>query len=485
VSQSPGEHRSDDAADPRQAEEDEPAGSAPDERPSPPADPAPDDDAPADSRSGDAASADSLPGDGAPEATVADRGHAPGSPPPHGPPAAPGAPPAPPPGAGGPQAPPWWAQQPPAAGPPPGYSPPPPPWSPPPPRYGAPPPQYGPPASGTGRPSEPVPADRDRLSVHLIWEAVLAVIAVVLLIGTAALTPHQNVTSALNEAGYLGLIAAGLAFSFRTGSPNLAVGAILSFTSTLAAYLITEHQWGRPAALILAIMVATLIGLVLGVMVAVLSVPAWAVTVGAIAVIEAITLGITDRRVIPVRFDGPYPTAMWFAVFLVVSVGGGALWLVPAVRRPLSALRNPGDPARWTGPRTGLGAVAGLTGSSFLAGLAAVPLLMRLQMADIAGTSLMTVAFAAVLLGGVSVFGRRGGVFGTLLGVTIVALMQTLVAYNDGPFWVSTLLVGLVVLAGLGVGRGLESVTDVLNRGRRPAFAPAPPPHPPGPPAER
>jgi ribose/xylose/arabinose/galactoside ABC-type transport system permease subunit len=387
---------------------------------------------------------------------------------------------------------PWWNQgQPaplppggplppprPSGGPPPGpYQPQPaPPWGyaqpgPPPPWAPAPPP-----------PSQP-PAERDRISVHLIWEGVLAVIAVALLIGTAAMTQHQNLTSALDQAGYVGLVATGLAFSLRTGAPNLAVGAILSFSAMLSAYLITEQQWSKPAAFILAILLATLIGVLLGVLVAVLSVPSWALTLGAVAVIQAIMLSFTHSPIIPVHFTGRYPTALWYGLFFVLSVGGGGLWLVPGVRRALSGGRQPGEPGRWTGPRSGLGAVAGLTGSSFLAGLAAVPMLTHLQVADSSGTALTTVAFGAVLLGGVSVFGRRAGVFGTLLAVTIVALLQTLALYNGAEFWVSTLIVGLAALFGLGASRGIETATDLLNR--RPAKAAQPPlqppmqPHPP------
>jgi ribose/xylose/arabinose/galactoside ABC-type transport system permease subunit len=327
------------------------------------------------------------------------------------------------------------------------------------------------------------PAERDRISVHLIWEGALAVIVIALLIGTAAMTPHQNLTAALGQAGYVGLLAVGLSFSLRTGAPNLAIGSILSFSAMLSAYLITAQQWSKPAAFILAILLATLIGVLLGVLVAVLSVPAWAVTLGAVAVIQAITLSFVDSPIIPVRFGGSYPTALWYGLFFVLSVGGGGLWLVPGVRRALGGGRHPGEPGRWTGPRTGLGAIAGLTGSSFVAGLAAIPVLMRLQAADSSGTNLTTLAFAAVLLGGVSVFGRRGGVFGTLLGVTVVAIIQTLVSYNDGPFWVSTLIVGLAALLGLGASRGIETATDLLNR--RPAKAAPPPPmyaQPPAPP---
>ena len=332
-------------------------------------------------------------------------------------------------------------------------------------------------------PPAPAPgdADRDRPAVHLIWEGVLAVIAVVLIVATAAMTPHQNLTTAFGEAGYLGLVAAGLAFSLRTGSPNLAVGSIVGFSSALSAYLIADHQWGKPAAMILAVVLATLIGLVLGVLVAVLSMPAWVVTLAAAAVIQAIALSLTDGAVVPVRFSGSYPAALWYGLFFMVSVGGGALWLLPGVRRPFAASRGPGDPARWTGPRAGAGAIAGLTGSSFLAGLAAVPLLMRIQATESSGVTLTTVALAAVLLGGASVFGRRAGVFGTLLAVTILAIVQALVAYNEGPFWVHSLVIGLAALFGVAACRGLESATDQLNRRRPAALSPPPSPPPPAP----
>jgi len=326
-------------------------------------------------------------------------------------------------------------------------------------------------------------AERDRISVHLVWEAVLALLAVGLLIGTAAMTRSQNITSALNQAGYLGLMATGLAFSLRTRSPNLAIGAITAFTSTLSAYLITEHQWGKPGAFIVAVVLATLIGFVLGVLVAVLSVPAWAVTLVAVAVVQGIALSFFSNGglIIPVRFEGQYPTALWYGLFVVISVGGGALWLLPAIRQPLSTGRRSGDPGEYGGLRTGLGAIAGLTGSSFLAGLAAIPMLMRFQAAEPNVANMTTTALVAVLLGGVSVFGRRAGVFGTFLAVTIVMLVQTLIVFNDAPIWVNTLVLGLIGLLGVGAIRGLESFTDALNR--RPAASYPPPPQPPSPPA--
>ncbi|MCO6005542.1 hypothetical protein NE236_11175 [Actinoallomurus purpureus] len=362
----------------------------------------------------------------------------------------------PPPGPGGWPAPAPWSYPPGPPGPPPG------PWSP------APGPPGLPPWAGT--PPTAPPAERDRLAVHLVWEGFLAVIAVVLLVATVAMTSKGNLTFAFGQAGYLGLAATGLALSLRTASPNLAVGSIVAFTDVLAASLATKHGWGTPVAMITAVVLATVIGFVLGLVVVMLSVPAWAATFGAAALLQAVTLGLSGGTMIPVMSIGSYPTALWFGLFAVVSAGGGALWLVPGVRSRLGAGRGPRDPGRWDGLQSGLGTVAGLTGSSFLAGLAGVALLMRLRAADnVIGPYVITAAFAAVLLGGVSVFGRRAGVFGTLLGVTIVAIIGMLLAYNDVSSWVTNLVTGLVVLVGLGVSRGLESITTVLNRPRPPA----------------
>jgi len=279
-------------------------------------------------------------------------------------------------------------------------------------------------------------------------------------------------------------VAAGLAFSLRTGAPNLAVGAITGLTGAVAADLVAEGHWGKPAALAAGVVLATVIGFVLGLLTGVLSVPAWAVTLAAATGLQAITLQVTKSGVIPMPFTGRYPTALWFILFLVISVGGGLLWLIPGVRGPLGSGRQAGEPGRWAGGAAIVGPVAGLTGSGFLAGLAAIPLLMRLQSADATFNSTLTMfAFAAVLLGGTSVFGRRAGIAGTALAVVSLAVVQMLLAYNAVASWVWLLLVALAALAGLAVSRGIESITTALGT-RTPSAPPLPPPpHGPPPPA--
>jgi ribose/xylose/arabinose/galactoside ABC-type transport system permease subunit len=316
---------------------------------------------------------------------------------------------------------------------------------------------HGPHVSPPSRAASPEP--RDRPLVHLIWEGVLLVVAVALLAVISVTTPGRNLVNVLGQAGYVGLAATALAFSLRTGTPNLAVGPIAGLTGGITAVLMTE-DWPVPAAMAVALAVAVAIGAVLGVLVAALSVPAWAATLGAGTVLTSAFLAFSGTgSVIIARHGVDFPAVVWLGLFLVISIGGGLLWLLPRVRRTLSATRHAGEPGRWAGARAALGAVIGIAGSSLLAALAGIAELLRLQAASpVSGQFLTITALAAVLLGGVSVFGRRAGVAGTALGVMIVVMAQNLLVIHGAASYVTQLFLGAVIIVGLGVTRLLESL---------------------------
>jgi ABC-type xylose transport system permease subunit len=115
-----------------------------------------------------------------------------------------------------------------------------------------------------------------------------------------------------------------------------------------------------------------------------------------------------------------------FVVFAVLSVGTGLLCLVPAVRRTLGAYRE--DVEFGTrGLVPGFVALAVLIVSSAVAGLAGVLTLLQTNVAGRSGgTGDLLFPLAAVLLGGASVYGRRVGVAGTLLGVLTLVTIQHL-----------------------------------------------------------
>jgi ribose/xylose/arabinose/galactoside ABC-type transport system permease subunit len=311
---------------------------------------------------------------------------------------------------------------------------------------------------------ETVPPDRPL--INLLWEVVLLIVAGVFLLAAIASSRGASLSAIFDPVGYVGLIASGLALSLRTGTPNLAVGSLATFTGVLGVHLVTADGWSLVTAMTLAVLVTAVIGLVAGVIVAALSVPAWATTLGVAFLVYALSLEISGLKLGVLRQSATYSTTLWVVVFFVISLGGGLLWLSPAVRTMFSASRGASEPGQWAGLPAGLGAVVGLTGSSLLAGVGGVASTLFLSTADPTsdGVGATVVALAAVLVGGTSVFGRRAGVAGTIFGV-IIAESVNFIMLTEG-FSISLFYVpfGLMIIFGLGVSRALESITDLVNR---------------------
>ena len=124
---------------------------------------------------------------------------------------------------------------------------------------------------------------------------------------------------------------------------------------------------------------------------------------------------------------------------MLVGVGGGAVGLIRPARRAVGRFRPVADPARRRGG--GAATITGLAiaGSALLASAAGV--LTALDVREVtttengmaaAGLATTALALGAALIGGTSAYGRRGGVFGTVLAV---AAMTLLFRYSAAERW--------------------------------------------------
>jgi hypothetical protein len=188
------------------------------------------------------------------------------------------------------------------------------------------------------------------------------------------------------------------------------------------------------------------------------------VSLGGVALAQAVTFGVT--RGLPQRLPrdevirSGTAAAGWLLLFLAISLGGAILWSIPAVRAALGANWAPESRL---GPRL-LGAVAGLGGSSLIAGAAGILLTARIGGWTNAGDlGQLVLVVGAVLLGGVSVRGGRGGYAGTILAVVLLVLIQTNIAVAGGPRWAPMLLAALAILAGVVISRLLDLVRDRMT----------------------
>jgi hypothetical protein len=109
-----------------------------------------------------------------------------------------------------------------------------------------------------------------------------------------------------------------------------------------------------------------------------------------------------------------------------------------------------------------LAAVVGLAGSSALAALGGV-LLARFGNAVFVPGQEISFTLGAVLLGGVSVFGWRGGVAGTALAVSLLVILGSWLAASDAEGWQVTMGAGIAIIVGLVVNLILRAALPSLR----------------------
>ncbi|MEU8084225.1 ABC transporter permease [Micromonospora sp. NPDC049101] len=300
---------------------------------------------------------------------------------------------------------------------------------------------------------------RDRIGVQLGWEFVLlaglAALGWLLWREDQAALRADNLRALLVDAVGLGLLALAAGLSLRTAAPNLAVGPVAVAT---ALHYAEQGDRGLPASVGPAVAVAALGGLALALVVVVLHVPAWAASLaGAAGVVVFI-----ERRSAPVLVQGDYDpgrsAGYLFAGFAAVAVLGGLFGAIRAIRRLVSRYRPVADPARRRGAAAAVVAGAALVGSTVLAALAGVLIAANDPgpVAPTSGLDWTVLAIGVTLLAGTSAYGRRGGVFGVVLAVSLVTVFR---AYAPERGWtLSTWAVGGAVLgAGLLVTRLVET----------------------------
>ncbi|NJC63732.1 ABC transporter permease [Planosporangium flavigriseum] len=268
---------------------------------------------------------------------------------------------------------------------------------------------------------------RDRLGVHLVWELLLlfgvGVIGYVLYRDSRFAVTGDGLRTLMISATILGLLAVSAGLSLRAASPNLAIGPVALASALYFAehanrgVLVSAAQAGAFALAVGALIALVTVGL---------HVPAWAASFGAgLGVVLWIqrhhqTLELPRGSYQPVSH-----AVYWFAGFAALAVVGGLLGSIRPVRRTLGRVRPVGDPADRRGGAAATVSVAALLGSSVFAAAAGVLTAMQDRRVEPADTSLVLtgLALGGALLGGTSGFGRRGGLFGTLLAAVLLALV--------------------------------------------------------------
>src|SRR5262245_419467 len=233
----------------------------------------------------------------------------------------------------------------------------------------------------------------------------------------------------------LGLLAVAMTPVLIAGGVVLSVGAMMGLSAVCLGAL--WHSWHLPlaAAVFGAIAVGAAGGALTASMVSMLSLPPLIVTLGSLALFRGIAEGITLAAVNYTDFPRPFlvlgqgyfggvvPTQL--PIFLIVFAAYFMLVHRSVVGRAIYAIGFSPCGAQYAGlpVRRRIGLVYLLSG--LVSSLAAVIYVAHLgQARSDAGNGYELDAITAVVLGGTSVFGGRGSLWGTLLGLLVITVLQ-------------------------------------------------------------
>jgi ribose transport system permease protein len=308
---------------------------------------------------------------------------------------------------------------------------------------------------------------RRRFDPAIAWA--FGCIVIVLLVGSlysSSFLSPQYLLQQLKVASFLGVIATGAMIVILLGQIDLSVPWVVAVGGMMAT---AATGWG-PVGEVLAIPVGVgsgiALGLVSGIGVAFLRIPSMVVTLAMNAVAQGLMIVHTggfspqDASSPAMRFIATGETVLGIpnAVLVWAVVGVAAVFLLTRTTfgRTVYAIGNRERAAYLSGARTRLVMMAafGLSGglSAFggvlLAGYAS-------KAAQAMGDPYLLPAIAAVVLGGTSILGGRGSYLGTVAGVILITLLQSILSVMQMPEFGRHVTYGVVIVAMLLIyGRG-------------------------------
>ena len=334
------------------------------------------------------------------------------------------------------------------------------------------------------------------------------------------LTP-RNLSNLMTQMAVTGILAVGMLMVIVSGNIDLSVGSVLGFAGAVAAFSLSNLEYGIPVSIAFAILIGTLVGLFQGALTAYLNIPAFIVTLGGLLAWRGAVKWLLSGNTIPISEDAfkaigqnnlsimsgwvLAAVAIGFVLFMayrrahavkeyglgepnyvkemlgvIVPVGAIAafIWVMNSYQgvpipvlilvavallgaflttsttfgRYLYAIGGNSDAARLSGinNKRNILKVYGLLGA--LTGVAALIFTARVgSAAPDAGVLKELDAIAACVIGGASLVGGRGTIFGACLGALIMASLDNGMSLLNVRDFMQDIIKGSILVAAVGL----------------------------------
>ena len=279
----------------------------------------------------------------------------------------------------------------------------------------------------------------------------------------------QNLINIVNRIVEIAILAVGMTLVILTGGIDLSVGSLIALSSVVTTTLIRDAFGGVQASAsmvalagLIGVIVCGLCGLANGLFVVGFSIPPFISTLGMMMIASGVAFMISRGQSIdqvPLEF-------MWLgrgtwlgipiAVWLMLAIFATAQWVMRMTTfgRSIYAIGGNEVAARLCGVRVGWITAVTYCLSGLLAGLGGLVMASRLGTGDAKyGMMYELYVIAAVVVGGTSLRGGYGSIFGTLIGALIIAVIENGMNLMQIDSYAQKVVFGSIILLAVLVDR--------------------------------
>lgn len=264
-----------------------------------------------------------------------------------------------------------------------------------------------------------------------------------------------NLSAILYQYAIIGFLALGQLLVILTAGIDLSQGSQVALTSIVTAYLMARY--GLAAGILGGLLSSTLLGAFNGLLVARTRIPPFVVTLGTLGIARGLALLISDAKPIAISIETFVDfgrSNLWgfpVSAILWLSAGAALAYFLKNRRlgRHIYAIGGSEESARLSGVDVKKVKLLVYALSGFLTAVGGVIWTARLSSGSpIGGTNYEMESIAAVIVGGGSLFGGIGSVSGTLVGVLLFGVINSILnLMGISPYWQGTIKGVLILLA--------------------------------------
>lgn len=291
-----------------------------------------------------------------------------------------------------------------------------------------------------------------------IWVVFLALFVAFSIANSRFLDPN-NLITVLRQISMLGIASIGMTFVILIAGIDLSIGSIITVVNIVCASLMVKLGMNMWLAILVSLLLATLIGVVNGMMVSSIGIPALIATFATQTIVEGASylisggtpvFGFDERfKVIGQGYLGPIPVPV---IIMALCFAIGSFILNKTYfGRYFYAVGGNEEAAKLSGIRVGRVKYLVYALSGFFAGLAGIVLLSRTNSGQpTAGKGWEFDVITCVVLGGVSVSGGYGKFSNVIAGVMIIGILSNGMVLLNISSYTQMIVKGIILAAAVG-----------------------------------